>query len=126
MIKIWTEQQVDFLEENQLIYNGKIPEEVILALRNTVSILDEAYGRDRDPDQDLGGYACIIDDKVIGECKEYQDLLIKYGLSEDIAEFTDPIMTKDNGLENNRYQWYMRLFVLSSDYSIMIIYKDLI
>lgn len=125
MIKIWTSKQVDILEEkNHDLVEDKVPEEVITAVRNTIQILDDSYGSNRDPDSDLGGYVCIFDNDVIGEFNDYQKLLYKYGLSVDMAEFTETIMTNGSYGNNASYQWYQQVFIVSSDFAVCAIYKD--
>lgn len=127
MIKIWNSNQLDLLEQkNQSLSDDKIPEEVIATVRNTLSILDDAYGRNRDPEKDLGGFVCIYEKEIISKCKEYRSLLDKYGTSVEMAEVIQPIIVKENSRENQRYCWYYQLFILSSDYTLTIVYKDII
>lgn len=126
MIKIWTSKQIDLLEKkNQCLAEGKIPKEVITAARDTIQILDGSYGSNRDPDSDLGGYVCIFDKDIISECDDYQKLLDKYHISVELAEFTDQIMTDLSCPENASYQWYQQVFIVSSDFAVCAIYKDM-
>jgi hypothetical protein len=125
MIKIWTGKQVDLLEQkNQYLVEGRIPKEVITTARDIIQILDESYGSNRDPDSDLGGYVCIFDEYIIGECNDYKKLLGKYGLSVETAEFTEPIMTSESYRRDTNYQWYQQVFIVSSDFAVCVIYKD--
>jgi len=78
--------------------------------RNTLRILDEAYGKDRDPKTDLGGFLVIMEsEEDIERLKECH-----LDLSNDIPEYSDYIAGKDDN-------WIVSLYLLSSDYSITVI-----
>ncbi|SHI41529.1 hypothetical protein [Parasporobacterium paucivorans] len=129
MIKLWNGSQVDLLEQVNPLFGGRIiPREVIAAAKETIGILDEYYGSDRDPEEDLGGYVCICEQGIISESEEYKSLLAKYGTSVEMAEFTEPILVPKNKAEQSgrECQWYRQLFILSSDFAVTMIYKDVV
>ncbi len=120
MIKLWNRAQVDLeIQKNQSLDNKKLPDEVFLAAKDAIDILDKYYGSKRDPEKDLGGVIYICNTK-----EEHKSLLDKYGTTEDMVEFTDIIIVNENQLEKQRYQWFQKLYIISNDYSLVIIYKD--
>jgi len=88
-----------------------VPEEVIQAMKDVLSILDENYGEIRDVDGDLGGYALII--KKYDEIADY--LADSYlDLDEVIAESVEVINCA------NGETWVSALIIQMSDYAIQI------
>lgn len=129
MIKIWNGSQVNLLEQiNPLLGDEKLPLEVIMTVKDMVEILDQNYGDGRHPEIDLGGSVCILEQGTISECNDYANLLDKYKTSVDMSEFTDliEINTGDQVKSEVRYGWYLQVYILSSDYTLSIIYKDII
>ncbi|WP_346892571.1 hypothetical protein [Clostridium sp. UBA871] len=85
------------------------PGEIIKNIKEVIATLDENYGQNRDVDKDLGGYVLIVENiKDIDELK--QDKL--QGL---VPEHTDLIECKEG------VNWTSSLFLLSSDYSIIVV-----
>lgn len=82
---------------------------VISVIKEQLNILDENYGVERNIDTDLGGYILILESKddVI---KAREDIL--YGV---IPEYTDIIECKGGK------QYCLSLFLLSSDYAVIVI-----
>ena len=96
-------------KENQLLELNNIPLEVIESMKVTIDILNENYGVDRDIESDLGGYIVIAENIVDIEVLK-QDKL--QGL---IPEYTDVIKCSEG------VNWTSSLFLLSSDYSIVVV-----
>lgn len=101
MKKVYLKEQLKKLNE--------YPIEVIENIRGTISILNKAYGVDRDVEADLGGYILIAENIVDIEVLK-QDKL--QGL---IPEYTDIIECSEG------VNWTSSLFLLSSDFSIVVI-----
>ena len=88
---------------------NEYPIEVIENIRGTISILNKAYGIDRDIESDLGGYIVIaeniVDIEILKQDK-LQGLIPEYT---DIIEFSEGV------------NWTSSLFLLSSDYAIVVV-----
>ena len=104
MIKIY--------KEIQLLKLNNIQSKVIENIRKTINILNENYGDYRNIEKDLGGY--IIITESIEEIKELKRGKLK-GL---ISEYTELIEC-----EKGEY-WTSSLFLLSCDYSIVIVTRE--
>ncbi|MBC5628654.1 hypothetical protein H8S20_07105 [Clostridium sp. NSJ-6] len=96
-------------KENQLLEVNNIPPEVIESIKVTIDILNENYGVDRNIESDLGGYAVIAENIVDIEILK-QDKL--QGL---VPEYTDVIKCSEG------VNWTSSIFLLSSDYAIVVI-----
>ena len=96
-------------KEGQLIELNNLPVEVIECVRETIVILNESYGEQRDIEIDLGGYVVIAENIVDIEVLK-QDKL--QGL---IPEYTDIIKCSEG------VNWTSSLFLLSSDYAIIVV-----
>ena len=99
-------------KENQLLEAESLQLEVSETIRATIEVLDDNYGADIDIESDLGGYIVIAENIVDIEILK-QDKL--QGL---IPEYTDIIECSEvvNGVN-----WTSSLFLLSSDFSIVVI-----
>lgn len=101
MRKIFKEQQLNAL--------GAYPGAVVEVIAETIAILDENYGEERDVDKDLGGYVLIAENIVDIE-------VLKKGVLKDaVNEYTDVI----EGSEGVNYT--SSLFLLSSDYAVVVV-----
>ena len=100
-------------KESQLLEVINIPIEVIESIKVTITALDENYGEDRDVESDLGGYVVIAENIVDMEILK-QDKL--QGL---VPEYTD-IVECSEGVD-----WTSSLFLLSSDYAIVVTTEEL-
>lgn len=96
-------------KENQILEVNNIPSEVIESIKVTIDILNENYGEDRDVEADLGGYIVIVENIVDIKIMK-QDKL--QGL---VPEYTD-IVECSEGVD-----WTSSLFLLSSDYAIVVV-----
>ena len=96
-------------KENQILEVNNIPSEVIESIKVTIDILNENYVEDRDVESDLGGYVVIAENIVDMEILK-QDKL--QGL---VPEYTD-IVECSEGVD-----WTSSLFLLSSDYAIVVV-----
>lgn len=101
MKKIYSKEQLKKLKE--------YPIEVINSISETIEILDDNYGANRDVDSDLGGYILIAENIVDIEILKQDKLK---GL---IPEYTDIIECKEG------VNWTSSLFLISSDYSIIVV-----
>lgn len=98
--------------KEQLKQLKKYKIEVIKSIHDTVNILEKNYGI-RDVEQDLGGYVVIAENIVDMEILK-QDKL--QGL---VPEYTD-IVECSEGVD-----WTSSLFLLSSDYAIVVTTEEL-
>lgn len=96
-------------KENQLLELSRYSREVIQCIQETISILNESYGEERGIDNDLGGYVVIAENIVDIEILKQDKLK---GL---IPEYTDIIECSEG------VNWTSSLFLLSSDYAIVVV-----
>ncbi|WEV19012.1 hypothetical protein [Clostridium perfringens] len=101
MKKIYLKKQLEELSD--------YPVEVIKSISETIDILNENYGENRDVDKDLGGYVLVVES--IEDVKE-----LKSGMLKDILpECTDEIICSEG------VNYTSSLFLLSSDFSVVVI-----
>ncbi|WP_415328598.1 hypothetical protein [Clostridium perfringens] len=101
MKKIYIKKQLEELSD--------YPIEVIKSISETIDILNENYGENRDVDKDLGGYVLVV--KSVKDVKE-----LKNGILKDILpEYTDEIKCSEG------VNYTSSLFLLSSDFSVVVI-----
>lgn len=96
-------------KENQILEVNNIPSEVIESMKVTIAILNESYGANRNIEADLGGYVVIAENIVDIEILKEEKL---QGL---IPEYTDIIKCSEG------VDWTSSLFLLSSDYAIVVV-----
>lgn len=101
MKKIYSKEQLKQLKE--------YPIEVINSISETIEILDDNYGENRNVDNDLGGYVLIAENIVDIEILKQDKLK---GL---VPEYTDIIEC------NEGVNWTSSLFLLLSDFSIVVV-----
>ncbi|WP_338631010.1 hypothetical protein [Clostridium baratii] len=98
--------------KRQLIELSDYPIEVIQSISETIDILNENYGENRNVDKDLGGYVLIVES--IEDVKE-----LKNGMLKDILpEYTDEIIWSEG------VNYTSSLFLLSSDFSVVVIVDE--
>ena len=101
MKKVYLKKQLEELSD--------YPVEVIKSISETIDILNENYGENRDVDKDLGGYVLVVES--IEDVKE-----LKNGMLKDILpEYTDEIICSEG------VNYTSSLFLLSSDFSVVVI-----
>lgn len=106
MIKIGTVKEIDKVK--------MLPIKVIEAVRDSLVVLDETYGAERDIEQDLGGFIAIIQNE-----KDIEMLkAMKLDIHRDIPEYVEKILISVEEL------WVKILFLLSNDYAIVVIGKE--
>ena len=96
-------------KESKLLEVNNIPSEVIESMKVTIAILNESYGANMNIEADLGGYVVIAENIVDIEILK-QDKL--QGL---VPEYTDVIECSEG------VNWTSSLFLLSSDFSIVVV-----
>lgn len=101
-----------FKEELQRI----LPKEICNRLQEKVRILDESYGSVRDLVKDLGGY-CVIFPTVKAYQEEYQEILNKHSIEKELYEYREQI-------EEDGTIWIEELYLLSSDYGMVLFYPE--
>ncbi|KLE14814.1 hypothetical protein [Clostridium sp. C8] len=101
MKKIYSKEQLE-----ELRY---YPIEVINSISETIEILDDNYGANRDIESDLGGYLLIAENIVDIE------ILKQDKLQDLVPEYTDIIECSEG------INWVSSLFLISSDFSTVVI-----
>ena len=95
--------------KNQLKELKEYPIEVINSIYETIDVLNENYGADRDIETDLWGYVVIAENIVDIE-------ILKQGKLQDLVpEYIDIIECSEG------VNWTSSLFLLSSDYAIIVV-----
>lgn len=102
---------INLYKKDDLNLLSEYPKEVVENVDNVINTLDENYGYNRKSTDD-GGYVCVIEN--IEEVKYLKVNTLK-GL---IEEFSDVIY------EDSVDKYSSTLYLLSSDYSIIIITKN--
>ncbi|WP_415339140.1 hypothetical protein [Clostridium perfringens] len=95
--------------EKQLVELSYYPVEVIKSIYETIDILNENYGENRNVDKDLGGYVLIVES--IEDVKELRNGMLK----DILPEYTDEIICSEG------VNYTSSLFLLSSDFSVVVI-----
>ena len=101
MKKIYLKKQLEELSDYHI--------EVIKSISETIEILNENYGENRDVDKDLGGYVLIAES--IEDVKELKNGMLK----EILPEYTDEIKCSEG------VNYTSSLFLISSDFSVVVI-----
>ena len=101
MKKIYKKSQLKVLRKDSL--------ELIKCVIETIELLDENYGYGRDVDGELGGYVLIAENIIDIE------ILKTDILKGTIAEYTDIIECSEG------VNYTSSLFLLSSDYAIVVV-----
>ncbi|MBI6015601.1 hypothetical protein [Clostridium perfringens] len=104
MKKVYLKKQLEELSD----YSGA----VIKSIYETIDILNENYGENRDVDKDLGGYVLVVES--LEDIKE-----LKNGMLKDLLpEYTDKIICSEG------VNYTSSLFLLSSDSSVVVIANE--
>lgn len=100
---------IKIFDKEQLGDKINLPIELVQNVKEIIEILNENYGANRDIERDLGGYILIAENIVDIEVLKQDKLK---GL---VAEYTDVIECSEG------VNWTSSLFLLSSDYSIVVV-----
>ncbi|MDK0546055.1 hypothetical protein [Clostridium perfringens] len=104
MKKIYLKKQLGDLSDYYI--------EVIKSISETIDILNENYGENRDVDKGLGGYVLVVES--LEDVKE-----LKNGMLKDILpEYTDEIICSEE------VNYTSSLFLICSDFSIVVIANE--
>ena len=95
--------------KKQLGELSNYPVEVIQSISETIDILDENYGENRNVDKDLGGYILVVES--IEDVEELKNGMLK----EILPEYTDEIICSEG------VNYTSSLFLLSSYFSVVVI-----
>ncbi|WP_125142161.1 hypothetical protein [Clostridium transplantifaecale] len=109
---IGTENQYKNVTDELLNY---IPEKVCGLLHERVKTFDSYYGAHRDLEKDLGGYCAVFPTMQVTDNNTYSNLLKKHFIRLEDWEYQDYIVC-------DKSIWCEELYILSSDYSLIIIY----
>ena len=104
MIKIAHVREVDSL-------NNNLPQEIIQAVTEIATVLDDEYGENRDVDGGNGGYILIINEKE--ELFKLNDIYIH--IDTVIPEYVDKIIV------GNGQDYTNTLLILGSDFTVSLI-----
>lgn len=96
-------------KESQLVELKNLQSEVIERIKATISILNENYGANRDIEADLGGYVLIVENMVDTQILKQDKLQVLIPEYTDITECSEGV------------NWTSSLFLLSSDYAIIVV-----
>lgn len=88
-----------------------LPRNLVEKINELVQVLDNEYGSERDVDKDLGGYVAVLEQVVDIEQLKESNLDIEA----EIPEWVDEVVDEDNVV------WTIALFILSNDYSIVVV-----
>ena len=106
MIKIGTVKEMDKIKT--------LPIKVVEAIKDSLVILDEAYGAKRNIEGDLGGFILVIENKKDIEAVKKMNL----DIYKDIPEYVDKMLISSEEM------WVKALFLLSNDYAVVIVGKE--
>ena len=95
---------------------GCIPSQILERLKQRIETLQECYGADRDLEADLGGYVVLFLSMSQNEQTQRKNILERYQVCDDEYEYRNVIITENN------HKWIEELYILSSDYSIVMFY----
>jgi hypothetical protein len=101
MKRLWKLEQLQGMEL-------ELTNEVIKSMEESINIMNEEYGNDRNIYTELGGFLVLL------ELEADVEELRNKNLKDIMPEYTDEIIS-ENGVS-----YYASLFLLSSDYSLMI------
>lgn len=90
-----------------------LPMNVVKKIDGLVQVLDNEYGSERDVDRDLGGFIAVLEQVADIKQLKGNDLDIEA----EMPEWVDEV-----GVEGN-IVWLIALFILSDDYSIVVVTK---
>lgn len=104
MIRVFNKKQLKELNNYSI--------EVIKSISETIDILNENYGENRNVDKDLGGYVLVVEN--IEEVKELRNGMLK----DILPEYTDEIICSEG------VNYTSSLLLLYSDFSVVVIANE--
>lgn len=90
-----------------------LPMNLVEKISELVQVLDNEYGCERDVDRDLGGYIAVVEKIADIEQLKKSNLDIET----EIPEWIEQVVVEGNVV------WTIALFILSDDYSIVVVTK---
>lgn len=96
------------------VMNKIIPDKVLDSLYEKVTVFDENYGDTRNLLKSLGGY-CAVFPTIEDQEQSYQTILDKHYIQKELHEYQEEIV--DEGCF-----WIEELYMISSDYGIVMFY----
>lgn len=115
-MKFWTLEQL--LQLMQLEQKGILPSEIVEEMKRVMEILDTYYGKDRDVEEDDGGYILLQTGSDEEESEQYQELFEKRRLREGEEEYCDILRCQDGS------EWQVMLFLVTNEYGVTVIRKS--
>lgn len=112
--KIMNRLDVEILQEAFQAEN--IDNAVISRIKEVVSVLDKEYGECRNS-SDMGGYILFFGDTQTYD-KFFSEIIEFYHLDKDLFEYSEHIC----GTESKDVEWCEKLYLVSSDDSLVFIY----
>nr|WP_312216676.1 hypothetical protein [Clostridioides sp.] len=100
-----------FKTEDIIRFENQLPVSVVQYIKTIIKILNDNYGVDRKPTDD-GGYICIL--MSIEKVKKLKENALK----DLIEEYSDVIYKSEEEIYNST------LYLLSTDYSVIVITKN--
>lgn len=124
-INIYNESQLQLLHKINPYMKKKfrvpyqLPLAVIENIKETVLILDNSYGKERDIENDNGGHVLLmLPEDEQQWLNEYREILDRYKFKSECAEYKDKLWT------DGKIEWWSELH-LATEYGVLIIYcKD--
>ena len=96
------------------VMNKIIPDKVLDSLYEKVTVFDENYGDTRNLLKSLGGY-CVVFPTIEDQEQSYQTILDKHYIQKELHEYQEEIV-------DERCFWIEELYMISSDYGIVMFY----
>lgn len=90
-----------------------LPMNVVKKINELLQVLDIEYGSERDIARDLGGYVAVVEQA--GDIEQLKK--INLDIEAEISEWVDEVADEGNVV------WTVALFILSDDYSIVVVTK---
>lgn len=112
-MKLWTPGQMSQIR--QMEQDKVLPSEIANEIERILDILDTYYGRDRDVDEDDGGYIILERDSEEEGAEQYKALLEGRHLREGEEEYCDILQCKDGS------KWQVTLWLVTNDYGVTVI-----
>lgn len=111
-------QSLEELRKRFAVLNDALSDKNVYArILAEVSCLNEAYGKDRDIEADLGGYVVVLWGTENEIERNFKAILEHHNLNPDEYEYSDKMILS----ERSDIAVTFRLFLCSSDYGVEIV-----